>query len=179
MLLLRLGYPTTIHTNADTDTSDADFYSSHWDLQLFHLRLNSKRCQDTPLQQHRQRKNALHRCKGLIPHRRKDKKGKDETVGGVMSQYLFSSSLGWGSSQAQGASTKSSTHICTKSSDSLVGIKSLGFPTQVLRLPKSKRKVLLMAKIDKWGCIHLGAADCVLAMTFPGPHCEVWDMRDE
>lgn len=35
------------------------------------------------------------------------------------------------------------------------------------------------AKIDKWGCVHLGAADCVLKMTFPQPHCEVWDMRDD
>ena len=94
------------------------------------------------------------------------------------------SSLHGRSSQDHGTSTKSS--------DSLVGIKSSD-PQSKSSPPSiktsqdkgnnpqdhTKQPQKSMAKIDKWGCVHLGAADCVLAMTFPQPHCEVWDMRDE
>ena len=90
------------------------------------------------------------------------------------------SSLHGRSSQAHGTSTKSS--------DSVAGISSSDSPLLSTKAsqdqgnnPQERTKQLQksMAKIDKWGCVHLGAADCVLAMTFPQPHCEVWDMRDE
>jgi hypothetical protein len=101
-------------------------------------------------------------------------------------------SLCLNTSQAQKISTNSSTDICAKSSDSLVGIKSLDSQFKSSPLSnksaqdqgnnpqdRTKQPQMSTAKIDKWGCVHLGAADCELAMTFPLPHCEVWDMRDE
>ena len=113
-----------------------------------------------------------------------DAKTKEGKTTPLVALCPNTSSLHGRSSQAQGTSTKSS--------DSLVGIKSSdaqfkssppstnSSQDQLNNLQKgTKQPQKSMAKIDTWGCVHLGAADCVLAMTFPQPHCEVWDMRDE
>ena len=113
-----------------------------------------------------------------------DAKTKEGTTTPLVALCPNTSSLHERSSQAHGTSTKSS--------DSLVGIKSSdsqfksSHPSTKTsqdqgKSPQdhAKQPQKSMAKIDKWGCVHLGAADCVLAMTFPQPHCEVWDMRDE
>ena len=109
-----------------------------------------------------------------------DAKPKEGKTTPLVALCPNTSALHGKSSQAQGTSTKSS--------DSLVGIKSSDSPPPSTKTAQdqgnnrqdcTKQPQKSMAKIDKWGCVHLGAADCVLAMTFPQPHCEVWDMRDE
>ena len=100
-----------------------------------------------------------------------DAKSKEGKAKPLVALCPNTSSLHERSSQAHGTSTKSS--------DSLVGIKSSDPQFKSPPQDNTKQPQKSMAKIDKWGCVHLGAADCVLAMTFPQPHCEVWDMRDE
>lgn len=113
-------------------------------------------------------------AKGSSPIDAKTKGGKTKPLVALCPNTSFIHPLAGRSSQAQG---KSSTHIRTKSSDSspLSTKSSQGNdPQECTKQPQKS-----MVKIDKWGCVHLGAVDCELAMTFPQPHCEIWDMRDD
>ena len=72
--------------------------------------------------------------------------------------------------------------VGSKSSDSQ--LKSLDSQSQSAKSSQeeSTKTAYLqksMAKIDKWCCVHLGAADCVFALMVLQPYCEVWDLRDE
>jgi len=105
-------------------------------------------------------------AKGLSPIDAKTKGGKTKPLVALCPNTSFLHPLAGRSSQAQGEPSDSSL-LSTKSSQG-------NDPLDCTKQPQKS-----MAEIDKWGCVHLGAADCELAMTFPQPHCEVWDMRDE
>ena len=133
-----------------------------------------------PLQQQHQRKNTS--------YRRKDKRGKDEPLVALCPNISFLHPLVGRSYQTQGTTIKSSAYI---SSDSLVGskssdsqLKSLDTQSQSAKSSQEENTKTAhlrksMAKIDTWGCVHLGAADFVFALMFLQPCCEVWDLRDE
>jgi hypothetical protein len=113
----------------------------------------------------------------------KTKGGKTKPLVALCPNTAFLHPLAGKSSQAQEISTNSSTDICVKSSDSQFKPSPLSTKSAQDQgnnpQDRTKQPQMSTAKIDKWGCVHLGAADCELAMTFPQPHCEVWDMRDE
>ena len=103
-------------------------------FQLLHPRFNSKRNEETPLQQQHERKSTLHQGR--------DERGKDETVGCVMSQYFFFPSLG----RVVLSSPGNHHQVFDPHTHQVFGVprwrQDLGFPTQVLSHPKSKRKVV-------------------------------------